>query len=172
MEIGTPTVLITGVVLVVAVGYLYLRRVASPQLRYISLVADYFPLFLILFIGLTGIGVRYFFRTDVAGVKQLMLSLVSFQPSVPDGLHPVLYAHLLLVCVLLAYFPFSKLMHAGGVFLSPTRNLANDNRRRRHVNPWAEPAKVYPYEKYEDEFRTKMKEVGIPVERDLAAEEK
>ena len=36
---------------------------------------------------------------------------------------------------LAAYFPFSKLMHMAGVFLSPTRNLANNNRMVRHVNP-------------------------------------
>jgi len=172
MEIGKPTVLITGVVLLVAASYLFLRRLYSPQLRYISLVADYFPLFLILFIGLTGVMLRYFFRTDVTSVKELTLSLASFHPRVHEGLHWLFYVHFFLVCVLLAYFPFSKLMHMGGVFLSPTRNLANDNRMRRHVNPWAEKAKVYPYAKYEDEFRTKMIEAGIPVERDLVTEEK
>ena len=35
---------------------------------------------------------------------------------------PLFFAHLFLVSALLAYFPFSKLMHGAGVFLSPTRN--------------------------------------------------
>jgi len=60
----------------------------------------------------------------------------------------------------------SKLVHMGGVFLSPTRNLANDNRMRRHINPWNYPVKVHSYEEYEDEFRDKMKPAGIPVEKE------
>ena len=67
--------------------------------------------------------------------------------------------------ILLAYFPFSKLAHMAGVFLSPTRNLANTNREIRHVNPWDYPVKVHTYEEYEDELRDKMKTAGIPVER-------
>ena len=68
--------------------------------------------------------------------------------------------------MLFAYFPFSKLMHLGGVFLSPTRNLANNNRMVRHVNPWGYPVKVHTYSEYEDEFRDKMVEAGIPVEKE------
>jgi nitrate reductase gamma subunit len=75
------------------------------------------------------------------------------------------FVHLFLVSVLAAYFPFSKLMHAGGVFLSPTRNLKNDSRMRRHVNPWSYPVKVHTYQEYEDEFREAMIEADIPVER-------
>jgi len=67
---------------------------------------------------------------------------------------------------LIAWFPASKLMHAGGIFLSPTRNLANDNRSERHVNPWNAPVKVHTYEEYEDEFRDKMKAAGLPVEKE------
>jgi nitrate reductase gamma subunit len=68
--------------------------------------------------------------------------------------------------VLFAYFPFSKLMHLGGVFLSPTRNLPNDSREARHINPWNYPVKVHTYEAYEDDFREKMIEAGLPVEKE------
>jgi nitrate reductase gamma subunit len=54
----------------------------------------------------------------------------------PTGIDPLFTAHFFLVCVLFAVFPFSKLMHMAGVFMSPTRNMANNNRMRRHVNPW------------------------------------
>jgi len=67
--------------------------------------------------------------------------------------------------VLFAYFPFSKLMHLGGVFLSPTRNLPNDNRRRRHVNPQDPVVEPHTYEQWEDEFRDKLLAAGLPVER-------
>ena len=81
-----------------------------------------------------------------------------------------------LVSVLLAYFPFSKLMHLGGIFFSPTRNMRADTRAVRHVNPWNYPVNVHTYEEYEDDFRDKMIEAGLPVDRmpeplEAAAEE-
>jgi hypothetical protein len=66
--------------------------------------------------------------------------------------------------MLAAYFPFSKLMHAGGVFLSPTRNLANNSRSRRHVNPWNYPVKTHTYAEWEEEFHDKIQAAGIPLE--------
>jgi nitrate reductase gamma subunit len=162
-----PAVYLSGIVLVVAVAYLLWRRVSIPTLRYISLAADYFPLLLILGIGITGILMRYFFKTDVVAVKELAIGLVTLHPKIPaTPISSLFYIHLFLVCVLFAYFPFSKLMHAPGVFLSPTRNLANNNRWVRHVNPWNYPVKFHSYEEYEDKFREAMIEVGLPVEKE------
>lgn len=50
--------------------------------------------------------------------------------------------------------------------MSPTRNLANNNRRVRHVNPWDYPVKTHPYVEYEDEWREKMKAAGVPVDKE------
>lgn len=75
------------------------------------------------------------------------------------------FAHLFLVCALLVYLPFSKLMHSAGVFLSPTRNLPNDSRARRHVNPWNAPGPVHTYEEWEDEFRDGIRAAGLPLEK-------
>ncbi|OIP89958.1 MAG: menaquinol oxidoreductase [Syntrophaceae bacterium CG2_30_49_12] len=165
-EIGVPVLYISGLIMLVSVTYLFLRRVFIPQVRYISLAADYFPLFLIIGVGLSGLLMRHFFKVDIFKVKELAMGLVSFHPLIPEGIGIPFYIHLFLVSVLLAYFPFSKLMHLGGVFLSPTRNLANNNRMKRHVNPWNYPVKVHTYEEYEDEFRDKMKAAGIPVEKE------
>ena len=74
------------------------------------------------------------------------------------------------MCVLLAYFPFSKLMHLGGVFLSPTRNMANNTRMHRHINPWNPDIRPHSYASYEDEFREDMIEQGIPVEKGLESQ--
>jgi len=90
---------------------------------------------------------------------------VTFSPVAPEGLGALFFVHLFLLSALLAYFPFSKLVHMGGVFLSPTRNLANNNRRKRHVNPWDYPVKVHTYEEWEEEFRDKMKAAGLPLEK-------
>jgi nitrate reductase gamma subunit len=139
--------------------------VGSAQIRYISLIGDYFPLFLLLGIGISGFVVRHLAKTDVVGIKELVLGLTHFAPVVPESIGAVFYGHLFLVSVLVGYFPFSKLVHMAGVFMSPTRNLANNNRRVRHINPWDYPVKVHPYEEYEDELRQKMITAGIPVER-------
>ncbi|TSA12731.1 MAG: menaquinol oxidoreductase [Deltaproteobacteria bacterium] len=166
LQVGVPTFYQTDMVILAAVAYLFLRRVFVPQLRYISLANDYFPLFLILSIAVSGILMRYFFKTNIVGVKELTMGLVTFSPKIPEGIGVIFYIHLFLVSILFAYFPFSKLMHMGGVFLSPTRNLANNNRAVRHINPWNYPVKVHTYEEYEDEFREVMKEAGIPVEKE------
>ncbi len=89
---------------------------------------------------------------------------MTFSPVVPQTVGPLFFAHLLLVSTLAAYFPFSKLVHMGGVFLSPTRNLANNSRRVRHVNPWNYPVKKHTYAEWEEEFRDKMKAADIPLE--------
>lgn len=166
LQIGVPTLYITDILLLAALLYLFIRRVAIPQVRYVSLVSDYFTLFLIFGIGLTGVLMRYFYRVNVVGVKELAMGLIALRPVVPSGIGGLFFVHLFLISSLFAYFPFSKLMHMGGVFLSPTRNLANNNRMKRHINPWNYPVHVHTYAEYEDEFRDKMKAAGIPVEKE------
>jgi nitrate reductase gamma subunit len=171
---GLPGVFLSGLVLLAAVTYLFARRLFIRPVRYISLASDYFPLFLIFGIALTGILMRYFIKVDITAAKELTMGLVTFQPTIPEGVGTVFYAHLFFVSVLLAYFPFSKLMHLGGIFLSPTRNLTTDTRAKRHINPWNYPVPVHTYQEYEDEFREKMIEVGLPVDKmpeEIPAEE-
>jgi len=167
MEIGIPQLYMTNVLFVLALAYLLFRRVLNPQVRYISLAADYFPLLLILGIVLTGMGMRYLapFRVDVVKVKQLATGLIGLHPTVPKGIGTTFYVHLALVCTLMIYFPFSKLMHLGGVFLSPTRNLANNNRAVRHVNPWNPTVKVHEYDEWEEEFHDKIVGCGLPLDK-------
>jgi nitrate reductase gamma subunit len=165
-QVGAPLLYLTDVIFLLAVTYLFLRRVFIPQMRYISLPADYFPLFLIFGIGATGVLMRYFFKVNVVGIKELTMGLVTFSPKIPEGIGVMFYIHLFLVSTLFACFPFSKLTHMAGVFLSPTRNLANNNRAKQHVNPWNYPVKVHTYEEYEDEFRKLMKDAKLPLEKE------
>ncbi len=166
LQVGVPTYYVTTFLFIAALLYLLLRRLYIPQLRYISLANDYFPLFLLLGIGLTGFWMRHVSKLDVLAIKELVLGLATFKPANLGAVGPLFYGHLFLVSVLVAYFPVSKLAHMAGVFLSPTRNMANNNRMIRHVNPWDYPVKVHTYAEYEDEFRDKMKAAGIPVERE------
>lgn len=162
-----PILFISNIVILLALTYLLLRRVLTSQIRYISLPADYLVVLLILGVVTSGILTKFFFKVDIVGVKALALGVITFQPSVPaDGIGLFFYIHLFLICTLIAYFPFSKLMHMPGIFLSPTRNLANTNRISRHINPWDKPVKVHTYEEWEDEFRDVMKDAGLPLEKE------
>lgn len=165
-QLALPTLYLTDIVILIALTYLFIRRVIYPQIRYISLPADYFAVLLILGVVVSGVLMRLVYKVDIVGVKELAMGVLSFHPTIPEGLGLPFYVHLFLASTLLAYFPFSKLMHAAGIFLSPTRNLKNNSRMRRHVNPWDYPVKVHTYEEWEDIFREKMKGVGLPVDKE------
>ena len=157
---------LSGILLLLGVSALYLRRVLIPQVRYISHGIDFVPLFLIAGIALSGILLRYVWPTDVVAVKSMTMGWVTLNPVLPANISPLFFIHLTLVSVLLAWFPFSKLMHMGGVFLSPTRNQRANSREIRHVNPWNYPVHTHTYEEYEDEFRDRMKGAGLPVDKE------
>ena len=165
VQLGLPGIMLSGVVLLLAALFLLSRRIFDAKVSYISLAADYFPLFLIIGIAGTGIAMRYFTKVDIIGIKTFTMGLVTFHPVIPEGVGGLFYAHLLMVSVLLAYFPLSKLMHMGGIFLSPTRNMANNTRAKRHINPWNYAVDVHTYDQYEDHFRDKMIEAGLPVDK-------
>jgi len=164
-QIGVPALYMSDIMISVALIYLLIRRLFFPQVRLISLHSDYFALFLLMAVAASGILMRHFFKADLEQVKEILLGMISLRPALPGALGLAFYIHLFHVFFLVAYFPWSKLMHAPGVILSPTRNLKNDSRARRHVNPWSYPVKVHTYEEYEEEFGEAMKEAGIPVEK-------
>jgi len=165
-EIAVPTLFISNIIIVIALIYLFSRRIFNAKVRYISLVSDYLALFLLISVVLSGIWMRYLDKVDIIKVKELAMGIVSFNPTVPDGIGSIFYIHLFFVSVLIIYFPFSKLMHMAGVFFSPTRNLANTNRMKRHINPWNPKVKVHTYEEYENEFRDIMKKAGLPLDKE------
>lgn len=161
-----PVPYITDALILIALAYLFFRRMVYPQVRYISLPPDYFVLLLLGGIAISGVLMRVFYKQDLVQAKEWVMAMLRFQPMLPKGVTLLFYVHLFLVSFLAAYFPFSKLMHMPGIFLSPTRNLMNTSRSERHVNPWNYPVKVHSYEEYEDHFRGAMKEVGLPVEKE------
>ena len=115
--------------------YLMVRRKAVDRVNYITSGADYFALVLMLAIGLTGISLKLVTHADLVAIKQFLLGLILFSPAnMPP--HPVFILHFTLVLVLAVYFPFSKLLHAGGAFFSPTKTQVDNPREHRHINPW------------------------------------
>lgn len=164
-DVTLPAFYITDALALGAVTFLVARRFLDAKVRLISLPADYFPLFLIGGIVIAGILMRYFVRINVMPVKDHMLQLMGLGFDPPGEIGSIFYVHLFLISVLLCYFPLSKLMHMGGIFLSPTRNLSNNSREKRHVNPWNYDIRFRTYSEYEDEFRDKMKKANLPVEK-------
>lgn len=125
-----------SLMMVIGLLGLWFRRLAVDRVRYISALSDHLMLALLIAIGATGIAMTFAVGTDVVAVKAFFLGLMWFdwQPLPSD---PLLYLHLVLVALLMLIFPFSKLLHAPGVFFSPTRNQADNPREHRHVSAWA-----------------------------------
>ena len=125
-----------GLAMVAGLAGLWARRFLVDRVRYISAPSDHLMLALLVAIGASGLAMRFGVHTDIIALKAFALGLVRFdwQPIPSDG---VLLLHLVLVAALMAVFPFSKLLHAPGLFFSPTRNQTDDPRERRHVTPWA-----------------------------------
>jgi nitrate reductase gamma subunit len=163
-QIGVPELYLSDIAFTAGLLYLLWRRFGNPLVRYISQVTDYLALFLLLGVAVTGMMMRHVTKVDVAAIKQFALGLVTFSPVMPLTVGALFFAHLFLVSALAAYFPFSKLMHVAGVFLSPTRNLANNSRMVRHVNPWNYPVKKHTYTEWEEEYRDKLIAADIPME--------
>ncbi len=129
--------LYAGYLVPVPLTFLLARRLVIDRVLYISILGDFFALFLLLAITVSGILLEVFFRTYVVDVKALILGLIHLQPRIPEAGWPF-SLHFLLVMVLLIYFPFSKLMHSGGLFFSPAHNQ-RANFRERFNNPWDFP---------------------------------
>ncbi len=128
-----------GYLLPLPIAYLFVRRVTVDRTKFISLILeDYILLILLFAIACTGVLMRVVLRPDIVNVKTFIVSLVVLRPDIARGvpLDPMFLIHFTLVLLLLIYFPFSKLMHAAGIFFSPTRNQANNPRTERHINPW------------------------------------
>ncbi len=129
-----PIGVIAGFGMVAGLATLWARRLLLPRIRYISSPSDHLMLALLVAIGVSGLAMKFLAHTDIVAAKAFVLSLFyfSWQPLPAD---PALLVHLGLVALLMIVFPFSKLLHAPGVFFSPTRTQVDDSRVRRHVPP-------------------------------------
>ena len=134
--------LYAGYFIPIPLTVLLARRLVSERILYISILGDFFSLFLLLSITVSGVLLGVFFRAYLIDVKAMIQGLIHFQPQVLD-VHWLFGLHFSLVMVLLIYFPLSKLMHSGGLFLSPTRNQ-RANFEQRFVNPWDFPVAYNP----------------------------
>ena len=131
-----PFGIYAGFAMVAGLAALWGRRFLVERIRYISTPSDHLMLALLLGIALSGLGMKFLMHTDIVAVKTFFLGLMRFEIN-PLPAHPGVYIHLSLVALLMIIFPVSKLLHAPGVFFSPTRNQVDNPRETRHLAPWA-----------------------------------
>ncbi|MBT8419336.1 MAG: respiratory nitrate reductase subunit gamma [Gammaproteobacteria bacterium] len=151
IELIQPFGIYAGFVMSVGLIGLWVRRFSVARVRYVSVISDHFMLVLLLAIVVSGLAMKYVVHTDIVAFKTFILGIMSFQwvslPGTGAGEAPnvALLIHLFLVAVLMLIFPFSKLMHAPGLFFCPTRNQIDNPRAERglrshesrHVAQWA-----------------------------------
>lgn len=131
VAIMQPVGVLAGFSMVAGLLALWGRRIVVERISYITGPSDHLMLALLVMIGISGLSMKFVAHTDIVAVKAFILGLMYFDwKPLPADIN--LIVHLLLVLALMIIFPFSKLLHAPGVFFSPTRNQADDSRERRY----------------------------------------
>jgi nitrate reductase gamma subunit len=131
-----PLGLYAGFAMLAGLAGLWARRFLVDRVRYISSPSDHLMLALLAAIAASGLAMKYLAHTDIVALKAFFLGLMAFDwQALPAD--PVLLVHLALVAALMIVFPLSKLLHAPGVFFSPSLNQVDDARERRHAAGWS-----------------------------------
>lgn len=135
-----PFGMYAGFIMIGGLLGLMARRILVDRVRYITSPSDHLMLLMLIGIGVTGLLMTFVEHTDIVGVKNFTIGLMEFniQP-LPESL--ILMVHLGLVALLMIIFPFSKLLHAVGIFFSPTLTQVDNAREVRTVADWTKDAK-------------------------------
>jgi nitrate reductase gamma subunit len=131
-----PFGIYAGFAMVAGLLGLWGRRILVDRVRYITGPSDHLILALLILIAVTGLSMKFIAHTDVVSVKAFFQGLMTLHwRELPTD--PLLVVHLTLVAILMLIFPYSKLLHAPGIFFSPTRNQIDNPREHRHIAEWA-----------------------------------
>ena len=136
VDLVQPFGLYAAFAMLAGLGGLWARRFLVDRVRYITSPSDHLMLALLAAIAASGLAMKYVAHTDIVALKAFFLGLMAFDWR-PLPADPVLLAHLALVATLMIVFPISKLLHAPGVFFSPSFNQVDDARERRHAAGWS-----------------------------------
>lgn len=136
VELVQPFGLYAAFAMLAGLAGLWARRVLVDRVRYISSPSDHLMLALLAAIAASGLAMKYLAHTDIVALKAFFLGLMAFDWR-PLPADPALLVHLALVATLMIVFPVSKLLHAPGVFFSPSLNQVDDARERRHAAGWS-----------------------------------
>ncbi len=108
---------IFGVIFFISLVVLFYRRLTIAEVKRLSDSADYFILCLLLGVVITGMYMRLVSGSDLPAVRDYLAGLFALNP-IPIPKDWIFISHFTLVSILLIYFPFSKLIHMVGFFLS------------------------------------------------------
>lgn len=106
-----------GILMMTMTALLLFRRALVARVSQISGVGDYFALFLVLAVVLTGNAMRFLGHFDLAQSRAFFGAFVTFSAA-PVPQNPWFLLHLFLAQMLILYIPFSKILHFGGVFFT------------------------------------------------------
>ncbi|MCL6120031.1 MAG: respiratory nitrate reductase subunit gamma [Deltaproteobacteria bacterium] len=138
--------IVCGIIMVLSLFLLLMRRVVVERVKFISLFQDYLILILLMLIGIAGLSLNFVLTPAALTVvdQQLdpyMNGLLTFQfTNIPSN--PLFLIHYTLVMLLILYIPFSKIMHFVGIFFSPTRNMADNPIEERYYRPNAKDLSI------------------------------
>jgi nitrate reductase gamma subunit len=110
-----------GLIFIVSLVLLLLRRIVIKEVRMISTFEDYVLLLLLLAIGIVGEGQRFFTHISLEQLEALRmfwLNLLAFTPTPMPVTDPWFMAHCALAQIIIMYLPFSKLIHVLGNLIS------------------------------------------------------
>lgn len=136
IQLIQPFGVYAGFAMLAGLAGLMIRRIFVDRVRYISSPSDYLWLLVLIFIGISGLMMKFVTHTDIVMVKQFFIGLMGFSIGTLPVDFPLL-VHLALVALLMILFPFSKLLHVPGIFFSPSRNQVDNPREKRHLADWA-----------------------------------
>lgn len=136
VELVQPFGIYAGFAMLAGLAGLWARRFLVDRVRYITSPSDHLMLALLVAIAASGLAMKYLAHTDIVALKAFFLGLMAFDWR-PLPADPVLLVHLALVAALMIVFPVSKLLHAPGVFFSPSFNQVDDAREHRHAAGWS-----------------------------------
>ncbi len=137
VDMVQPFGIYAGLSMILGLAGLWGRRIFVDRVRYISTPSDHLMLGLLILIAISGLSMKFLDHVDVIGVKAFFMGLMVFDWQPLPTTNGILYIHLSLVAALMIIFPFSKLLHAPGLFFSPSRVMPDNPREKRHVSPWA-----------------------------------
>lgn len=104
-----------GIIALVTCFMLLNRRFTLPRVKEISSGEDYYVLILLMFILITGNGLRFLTHYDVE-ISRAYVGSLFFSGEAPAD--PLFLLHFFFVQLLLIYLPFGKFLHIPGVFYS------------------------------------------------------
>ena len=126
-----------SILMLIGLVGLLTRRIIVDRVRYISSPSDHLMLVLLICITSTGMAMSFYLGVDVISVKSFFIGLMTFDiQNIPADF--ILVSHLIMVASLMIIFPYSKLLHAPGLFFSPSINQVDNARDKRHIAKWAE----------------------------------